>query len=82
MTSTILITTIFAISSEGSGQDNCSSDGTGSDYESTKSLSDIESDNQEELSDYNKNVELRHSIRKWALDFNISHAALNSLPVI
>lgn len=71
----------IANSSEGSGQDNCSTtlDGRGSDYESTKSLSDIESDNQEELSDYKKNLELRHSIKNWALDFNISHAALNSL---
>ena len=43
--------------SEGSGHDNCSTtlDERGSDYERTF-LSDIENDNQEELSDYNKNL--------------------------
>lgn len=67
---------------EGSGQDNCSTtlDGRGSDYESynEKSLNDSESDNEAKLSDYNKNLELRYSIKNWALNFNISHAALNS----
>ena len=66
---------------EGSVQDNFSTnlDGRGSDYENTKSMSDIESDNQEELSNYNKNLELRNSFNNWALDFNIYHSALNSL---
>lgn len=71
----------IANSSEGSGQDICITtlDERSSDYENTKSLSDIESDDQEEPSDYNKNLELRYSIKNWALDFNISHAAVNSL---
>ncbi|XP_061716895.1 uncharacterized protein LOC133524769 [Cydia pomonella] len=74
----------IANSGEGSGQNNFSStsDGRGSDYESNneKSSSDYESDEKEEiLSDYNKNFELRYSMKNWALNYNISHAALNSL---